>query len=140
MELKNRKNIIKILIVLSILLSVFSMSSCIDGELDVSRLMEKPLDYSIPVGKNISKKFLGEEPELMSEYAEYYVDIDPVYGEKLRISQIQLLPQLIMEAYKDSSNVVEADFKDKFQNKITVYNDSNEEELEVLLASDGTIP
>jgi len=115
------------------------LSSCIDGEIDVSRLMEKPLDYTIPHVKNVEERFWGDDPQVEADYTEYYIDISPVYGEKLRISQVEILPQLIMEAYNNPDNRVDYEFKQKFNNKITVYNDSNQKELEIELASDGTL-
>jgi len=139
MEIKYKSKIKNILSVLLILLITIPFSGCIDGELDVSRLMEKPLTYTMPIGKHVEDRFWGEEPQLMSEYTEYYIDINPTFGKKLRISQVEILPQLIMEAYKDKDNIVQYDFKQKFDNQITVYNDSNQKELELELASDGTI-
>ena len=139
MESKQFKNIYRILCGIVIIIAALSFSGCIDGELDVSRLMEKPMEYTMPVGKHIEDRFWADDPDLMAQYTEYYIDIDPTYGEKLRISQVELLPQLIMEAYSDPDNIVEYDFKEKFQNKVTVYSDSNQKALELELASDGTI-
>ena len=130
------KNIISVFILITI---SAAFSGCIDGEIDVARLMEKPIDYSIPIVKNVEDRFWGADPDLTSEYAEFYIDIDPVYGEKIRISQVEILPQLIMEAYKNPDNIVEDEFRQKFGNRIIVYNDANQVEVELQLASDGTI-
>ncbi len=140
MEYKNKKIQIKKSVFILLVLVVSSVfSGCLDGQIDVSRLMEKPMDYTIPIVKNVEDRFWGEDPDLVSDYAEYYIDIDPAYGEKLRISQVEILPQLIMEAYKNADNIVDDEFKQKFTNKITVYNDSNQVELELEVTSDGTI-
>ena len=139
MEIKPKK----LFIYITVLALVFSMSisfaGCIDGELDVSRLMEKPLDYTIPIAKHIEDRFWGQQPLLDSDYTEYFIDINPTFGDSLRISQVEVLPQLIMEAYKDPENIVDYEFKQKFNNRITVYDDAAQEELELELASDGTI-
>ena len=139
MERNYTKYLYKFVLILSVSALLISLSGCVDGEIDVSRLMEKPMEYTIPVGKHVEDRFWGTEPDLISDYAEYYIDINPAYGEKMRISQVEILPQLIMEAFKDSSNIVDYEFKEKFENKITVYNDANEKELILELASDGTI-
>lgn len=139
MESKHYKIYIKIIAVLLILPLSLPFAGCIDGELDVSRLMEKPLDYSIPIVKNVEERFWGTQPDINSDFTEYYVDIRPTFGESLRISQVEILPQLIMEAYNDPDNIVEYDFKQSFGNRITVFDDTNQEALEIQLASDGTI-
>lgn len=139
MESKMKKNLKDMTVVLLILTLMFSMSGCIDGELDVSRLMEKPLEYTMPIAKHVEDRFWKDDPDLISDYAEYYIDVKPTYGEALRISQVEILPQLIMEAYKDPANIVDYDFKQKFKNKVIVFDDSNQQALELELASDGTI-
>ena len=139
MDFKRYKIIKNIILTIMIFSVSLSFGGCIDGELDVSRLMEKPLEYTMPIGKSVEERFIGTEPAIMSEYAEYYVDIHPVYGKSVRISQLPIIPQLIMEAYKNKATIVKYEFKEKFRNTIFVYDDSNEKILELELASDGTI-
>ncbi|MEX1377066.1 MAG: hypothetical protein AB1Z23_06250 [Eubacteriales bacterium] len=139
MEFKLYKNIKTLVLIIMIFSVSLSFSGCIDGELDVSRLMEKPLEYNMPIGKNVEERFLGTEPTIINDYAGYYVDVHPVYGQSVRISQLPLIPQMIMEAYNNNSTKVNYQFKEKFRNSLTVYNDIHEKVLELELSSDGTI-
>lgn len=131
-----KKKLIKITnIIIIVIISLF-LTSCLDGDIDVARLMEEPLEYSMPLGKCITEDIYGVLPEILPEYIGMYIEVNPVYGTKLRISNVEILPQMIMQAYNNPDNYVDIDFKNKFENQIKIYTYDDHEVLTLLIASD----
>ncbi len=101
--------------------------------------MEKPLEYTVPRVKSIDEDKWGADPEVMPKYEGYYIDINPIQGDKLRLVDLEILPQIIMEAYNDRDNVIDEDFKQDFDNTFRIFNAEDELVLHAEVASDGTL-
>lgn len=139
MQKRFSRKIKYITLILVITILLVSISGCVDGKIDVSKLMEKPIEYVMPVVKHVDANTWKADPDVLPEYEGYYMDVNPIFGDKLRITQVEILPQLIMQAYNDKSNVINYEFKQRFKNEIIIYNADNEIMLELEIASDGSI-
>ena len=111
---------IKIILVFLISVIAASFSGCLK-DIDVSRLVEDPTEFEPPEIVEWEKKvFTGEvEPHLVGAY----MDVTPVFGERIRITGMEYVIQQIIEAYGDPGRIInEEPSKLGYKNRIKIYN------------------
>lgn len=122
-------------IILAVVISVAAMTGC--GNIDVSKLVEKPIDYKRPPYAEDAEKVYCPLP--LEDLKGMYIDVSPVVGNPVRLSGMEYVAQIILNAAADSRAYLEEDFKGSFHNTVTVYSKDDKELLKIMMASDETL-
>ncbi len=114
-----KKLAIKIMSVFLCAAIAVSFSGCLK-DIDVSRLVEEPTKFKPPEVSDWEEKNFPEEPAY--QYQGAYMDITPVFGDKIRVKGMEYAIQQIMEAYNNPNRVVnEEPSKRGYKNLIKIY-------------------
>lgn len=111
------------------------ITSC--GNIDVSKLVEAPIDYKRPPFDEDSKKVFCPAP--LDGYLGSYIDVTPVVGDRVRLNGMEYAVQIILNAAADSRAYVQEDFKGSFNNTLTIYDKDDKQMLNILVSSDETL-
>ena len=97
-----------------------SFSGCLRN-IDVSRLVEEPTPYKPPEIEASEEKIYPDETD--DAYKGAYMDVTPVFGERVRIRGLEHVIQLIIEAYNNPDRLVDEEpSKRGYKNHIKIYN------------------
>lgn len=111
-------------ILLGCIAIIISFSGCLKN-FDVATLVEEPTAYEVPEILEWSEK--THPPEVLPEYEGAYIDVNPVFGEKVRIKGMEYIAQLILQASKNPDRIVDIETSRRgYDNKILIYNAQDE--------------
>ena len=111
-----------------------SFSGCIKN-IDVSRLVEEPIEFEAPEVEDYAEK--NPTPEVEDQYMGAYIDVYPVFGESVRVKGMEIVAQEIIKAYNNPSRIVnEEPSKRGYKNKIKIYNRQDQFLAEFEISSD----
>ncbi len=114
-----KKMIIKTTMLVVLLIIAVLFSACLKN-FDVSRLIDEPIPFEAPEVYDWVEK--QQPPEAMDEYKGAYIDVNPIFGESLRIKGIDYVAQQIIEASKNLDRIVDIEPSRRgFKNKIKIY-------------------
>ena len=114
-----KKTILKITSFILIIIIALSFTACLK-DFDVSRLIDDPISYEPPEIYEYEEKMFP--PEAMNEYKDAYIDINPIFGERLRIKGMDYVAQQIMEASKNPDRIVEIEPSRRgYKNIVDIY-------------------
>ena len=118
MQMKNTAYKIASLIICAAIATSFS--GCLRN-IDVSRLVEEPTPYKPPEIEASENKLYPEETD--DAYKGAYMDVTPVFGERVRIRGLEHVIQMIIEAYNNPDRLVDEEpSKRGYKNHIRIYN------------------
>lgn len=109
----------KIIIFIVCICILFSFTGCLKN-FDVSRLIDEPTPYQAPEISEWEEKIYP--PEVKEEYKGAYIDVNPIFGDKIRIKSMEYIAQQILEASKDEGRIIDTESsKIGYKNKIDIY-------------------
>ena len=115
-----KKTGLKIIILVLTAVMTLSFSGCLKN-VDVSRLVEDPTEFEAPEIEEAEEKIFPGEVDFAYQGA--YMDVTPVFGERIRIKGMESVIQLLFEAYNNPDRVVnEEPSKRGYKNLIKIYN------------------